>query len=841
MHGSAFLELRRAYMERSSIAKRYKEDGNGVIGCLGSDIPEEILIAGGYMPLRIYGQEHFDYAEVEHYIERAFDARVRSQFADIVGGVYSWLDKMLITTSSDSLVRAYYYLRELRRLHAELSIPELYFVDFLHTRFRTSALYNRARFGELVDAVGEWRGAEIERDELSEAIRICNENRRLLRGMNDLRAAENPRVTGVEALTAIGASMFMDRESHSAVLSQFLDEVENRSPFEGLRVFATGSVQDHSGFYELLEECGAVVVGEDHDWGVRHVADDAVESADPLDAILDRYHLRSPSAKQSTVSERIKELQKQVKAVGAEAVVFFILESDDPPSWDFPEQSKALQAMGVPFLLLDNQPYGGLHHEALRQRVTEFIEAVRDSNARHGLHSEFEVGESDTRGVALQDEKAKERPKPRAGSGGKASVKRLESAANASRHQKEWFRDVQRRVEEGEPFGIVNADVPQEILRAMDIDYVVNQWWASVCSAKQLSPRYFGLMEDRGYRGDLCRYCSLSLASALDSPSEDAPWGGLPKPTFGATRLTCDAQAKIFDLWAKQFDIPIYYMENTVPTYVPDRWWEKVAWEWEDVFQADRLDLLVEEMKGFIRALEIQTGKTFSETRFKRIMELINEQEEYNRRTRDLIARTVPAPIGIVDQVPSVMIPQWHRGTEWAVEVARSFYEEVEQNVAHGEGVCGREQARLMWLGTGLWFNLGFYQHFEERYGAAFVWSIYLALAADGYMRYGGDPLRALASRFVGMEDMLHMPPWNSDWYVSEAEKSGIDGVVHLVAESCVQAVQGSYFIKKAFEDAGIPVLEIRADTVDSLQWDEPRMIERLEDFLETRLGVKPL
>jgi len=422
---------------------------------------------------------------------------------------------------------------------------------------------------------------------------------------------------------------------------------------------------------------------------------------------------------------------------------------------------------------------------------------------------------------------------------GRASVKRLRSATEANSYQREWFVRMRDLVLEGEPFAIMNADVPQEIFRAMDIPYVVNQWWAAVCAAKQMSPYYLGLLNERGYRQDLCRYCSLSLASAFDPQPEKGPWGGLPKPTLTVARLTCDAQSKIFDLWSRQFGIPFYPLESTVPLEVPERWWELAPRHWEELFEPHRLDLMVEELEGLIRFLEMTTGRTFSETRFRRVMELINEQEEYNRLTRDLIAETVPAPLSVTDQIPSVMIPQWHRGTQWAVDAARGFYEDVKDRVERGVAACENERVRLMWLGTGLWFNLGFYQHFEERYGAVFVWSIYLALAADAYARYGGQPLRALASRFVGMEDMLHMPPWNTEWYLKEARKNQIGGVVHLVSASCTQAVQGSYFIRKTFEDAGIPVLELRADTVDARDWDEAQMTAELEAFLETRLCLK--
>ncbi|MGB3904208.1 MAG: 2-hydroxyacyl-CoA dehydratase family protein [Anaerolineae bacterium] len=72
------------------------------------------------------------------------------------------------------------------------------------------------------------------------------------------------------------------------------------------------------------------------------------------------------------------------------------------------------------------------------------------------------------------------------------------------------------------------------------------------------------------------------------------------------------------------------------------------------------------------------------------------------------------------------------------------------------------------------------------------------------------------ASRLVGMEDMLHMPPCNTARCVKQAKRKQIRGVVHLVSASCTQAVQGSYFIRKNIEDAGVPVLELRVDTIDA-------------------------
>ena len=60
-------------------------------------------------------------------------------------------------------------------------------------------------------------------------------------------------------------------------------------------------------------------------------------------------------------------------------------------------------------------------------------------------------------------------------------VKKLKATAEASAYQKQWFNRLKARVEQGEDFAYLNADVPMEVLRAMDIPFVVNQWWAAIC------------------------------------------------------------------------------------------------------------------------------------------------------------------------------------------------------------------------------------------------------------------------------------------------------------------------------------------------------------------------
>jgi hypothetical protein len=410
-----------------------------------------------------------------------------------------------------------------------------------------------------------------------------------------------------------------------------------------------------------------------------------------------------------------------------------------------------------------------------------------------------------------------------------ARPKLLDSTTEALRYQRHWYEKLKERVRQGEPLALVNADCPQEIFRAMEIPYVVNQWWASVVTAKQQADRYLKILTDRGYPDDSEQYSAISIASALEGLSPEAPWGGLPRPSILVGELSNDAARKVFDILDADPDVTFFPLEATVSDVVPLNWWELMPTQWERVIGTARIELMVEQMRGLIFHLETVTGRPLRRRRLRDVMRLVNEQEVWSRKARDLIAGTSPAPLRVDDSIPSVMIPQWHRGTEWARDAARTFYSEVAERVADGAAVCADERRRLMWIGRGLWFDMDLYRAFEVSHGAVFVWSMYLAIAADGYVRYGDDPLRALAGRFASFSDQLYMPPWSSEWYVKEARLHKVDGVVHLVSDDH----RGSWFVNEALRRAGIPVLELRTDNVDQRGYDRAAVRSSIEHWLE--------
>ena len=420
------------------------------------------------------------------------------------------------------------------------------------------------------------------------------------------------------------------------------------------------------------------------------------------------------------------------------------------------------------------------------------------------------------------------------------SVKTLACAKEASAHQKAFFFESKKRVEAGEAFAFVCAGCPIEIFEAMDIPVISSQWWVSLCAAKQYGAKMYGFLDDAGYRSDICSYCISGLACALDPHPEEGPWGGLPKPAVLVSFDPCECNTKIYDLMGKKFNVPVFFGTNTVCTDADpnEPWWDTFPHEWDKKLSKRRLEHAAEEIRSLISFLEEHTGKKLDLNKLRAAVNRGIEQNVIYQNVRNMVAETRPVPVGVSDTVGAIMQAQWHKGSQWAVDHAKMFYDEVKARVDSGYKAFKKDNIRMMWIGRGLWFNLAFYQHFEEKYGAGFVWSMYSA-TADGHIKYmiDDDPIMALAAKECGMH--LHIPPWNNNWYLKEAQRSQIDGVVYLVPENCMNNGDFAYYITKQLEDNGYPVAVLHADPADDKKWNQETMTAAVEDLIENRIIPK--
>jgi len=435
--------------------------------------------------------------------------------------------------------------------------------------------------------------------------------------------------------------------------------------------------------------------------------------------------------------------------------------------------------------------------------------------------------------MTMTDGRTRERP---------ADSSRLEATRRAGERQRDWFASFRRRVmESGEPYVIAGAVAPHEIFHAMDVPVVATPLYSAVIAAKQLSPQYFGLMDQLGYHAHLPRYESLPLMSTLANDPATAPYGGLPKPALLLDRLRGESAQRIYGQWSKAFGgVPVFSLDNSSQTHLDPDWFRHNQYDWERLYESHRIDFQVAQLKDLIRIGEMVTHRSFDHSKFVEQMHRINAAGEIVAEVRNLLAETRPCPVPLTEQLSNVMTATWHRGSQWAVDHLNLYRSEVQRLVNHGTAVCRDERVRLLWGGNGLWFNTSFYRAFEAKYGAVFVWSMYTNFFSDGYRKYfSDDPLRALAARHVTMNELLHLPPWMSDWIIDQARAFGAHGAVMLVPIGDRLAAYGNKFASLALERAGIPVLQLSASAVDASLWDNDEMTRLVEEFIEQRILKK--
>lgn len=378
LQSEAFAALKDVYDHRDREAAKWRAAGKKVIGELGCDVPDELIIAAGMLPVQIYADPQRPLTETDKYLEYAFDPAVRAQFEKIVDGTYyDQIDALAISNSTDVIIRVFLYLREIHRVEPEKKVPPMAFIDWLFTRHRLHQVRDEFVIELFKQQVEEWAGRTISDEEIRAAAKICNENRQALREMAKLRRGQEVRISGSEALVIIGAGLFMDRAEHTKLVRQVTEDAAGWPVLSGPRVFYTGANQEDTVLYDKIEAAGMVVVGEDTDWGDRFYDRDFNLDYPVIRGIVDRYFLREFSAKKSTPAQRTEALDREVDAAGAQGVIFYTNQYDEVATWDMPKQRKSLEARGIQHITFGRMLWPVTKNEDLDEKLSGFAAQLK--------------------------------------------------------------------------------------------------------------------------------------------------------------------------------------------------------------------------------------------------------------------------------------------------------------------------------------------------------------------------------------------------------------------------------------------------------------------------------
>jgi benzoyl-CoA reductase subunit C len=202
-----------------------------------------------------------------------------------------------------------------------------------------------------------------------------------MRDIYDLRRAEDPPMTGEEAMEMVVAGQMTDKEEHNAELRKVLAGLPARGNGRdtGVRLMIIGSEDDDIQFVNMVESCGATFVVDEHCTGTRYFWNEVEPRDDRLEAIAKRYIDRVPCPSKDWEDrsriQHILELADQWNVAGA---IVMQQKFCDPHELDTVAIRKALDEKGIKTLFLEfdvTVPVG-----QFKVRVEAFLEMLSDED-----------------------------------------------------------------------------------------------------------------------------------------------------------------------------------------------------------------------------------------------------------------------------------------------------------------------------------------------------------------------------------------------------------------------------------------------------------------------------
>ena len=362
-----FAALQRHYRDPLLAARAAQGEGVGVVGLVGATVPAELVLAVGRLPVLITPDMGAPTPTADTYIDPVVSPETRALFEAALAGAFEFLDLLVLSRTDDKL---YYYLKEMVRLGRAPTAPPLHMFDLMPSRREAVRPYNRDNLDGLIDALERASGRKITDDALREAIVLTNRRRALQRRLLDLRLAG--RVTGSDAMQAIGAGYFMHPGAYADALEAWLGDLhaEPSSAAKGPRLLvATSEPLSYLDLHRRIETAGGFVAAEDDSWGARAPGGDIALDAPPREAVFDKYWLDTAHPGVQPAEAREAWFKAQAARGDTDGVIFYLPPSDHQFGWDYPRLAAHVESLGKPSVLLRRDA----RDDAVASQIATFI------------------------------------------------------------------------------------------------------------------------------------------------------------------------------------------------------------------------------------------------------------------------------------------------------------------------------------------------------------------------------------------------------------------------------------------------------------------------------------
>jgi benzoyl-CoA reductase/2-hydroxyglutaryl-CoA dehydratase subunit BcrC/BadD/HgdB len=357
-----------------------RRQGRKVVGTFCVYVPDEIALAADMIPVALCGGTNFTIPYAEKVFPRDICPLVKSTLGMAFSKTCPYgpiLDMMVGETTCDAKKKTWEILAD----------PTFLVMEVPQKKEAIDAELWRRAVHEFKAKVEEISGKQVAPEALAASIKVMNDKRRALQQLAELRKADPPPISGLDALVVTQLALSDDPVRFTRMVNRLNDELATRVS-QGVSPFARGTkrilfsgcpaVTGNWKMHALVESSGAAIVHDESCTGSRYFENLVDETAKDLDgqitAIADRY-FRINCACFTPNQDRIDGVVSKAKEYGVQGVVEYVLQTCHGYNIEAMRVEAALKQAGIPSLKTVTD-YSEEDTGQLQTRIEAFLETL---------------------------------------------------------------------------------------------------------------------------------------------------------------------------------------------------------------------------------------------------------------------------------------------------------------------------------------------------------------------------------------------------------------------------------------------------------------------------------
>lgn len=366
-------EMEGAVKDPGGAVRAFKQEtGREVIGCLPIYVPEEIIYAGGMLPIGVWGGQT-NIVQSGTYLPSFACSIMRAIMEFAMRGVYNDLSAVVCPMHCDTL--------KCIGENWKVGISEVpcFCLVYPQNRKNPSGIsYLTTEFEHLRKKLESLSGRTITDEAINQAIVIYNEHRKTIREFTRVARDYPLTIRAQKRHMVIKSGFFMDKAKHTLLVKSLISELK-ALPAEkssGIKVILTGIMAEPDSFLELFNQYNLVVVGDDLAHESRQFRTDVPAGGTPLERLARRWaEVQGCSLAYDPEKRRSNMLIDMVRETGADGVIVTMMKFCEPEEFDYPILKKEFEKANIPHLYIELEQQAD-SAEQLRTRIQGFAEMM---------------------------------------------------------------------------------------------------------------------------------------------------------------------------------------------------------------------------------------------------------------------------------------------------------------------------------------------------------------------------------------------------------------------------------------------------------------------------------